>query len=153
MCFCAADVIGLCRMLLLDSRSCETRTLFDGISPTEGDVSVSSSEGIAGAVKCLTTVGKLAGRTGSAWRSKLGTKNFAKLLSSVCHSCRRLFTLSHSLISSLEISLRRLSAGKLVSFTSLRQQLSSTLTTEHRGGMEGWRLGGQEGPGGGRQQR
>lgn len=32
-------------------------------------------------------------------------------------------TLSHSLISSLEISLRRLSAGKLVSFAGLRQQL------------------------------
>lgn len=32
-------------------------------------------------------------------------------------------TLSHSLISSLEISLRRLSAGKLVTSAGLRQQL------------------------------
>lgn len=39
------------------------------------------SEAIVGAVKCLTTPGKLARRIGSAWRSKSGTKNFAKLLS------------------------------------------------------------------------
>lgn len=39
--------------------------------------------------KCLTTEGKLAWRIGSAWRSKSGTKNFAKFLS-IHPSCLRL---------------------------------------------------------------
>lgn len=80
--------------------------------------------------KCLTTEGKLAWRIGSAWHSKSGTKNFAKFFffspsmppaSSLCLPLCP--TLSHSLISSLEISLRRLSAGKLVTSAALRQQL------------------------------
>lgn len=44
---------------------------------------------IVGAVKRLTTEGKLVGRIGSAWRSKSGTKNFAKFLS-IHPSCLRL---------------------------------------------------------------
>lgn len=77
-----------------------------------------------GAVKCLTMEGKLAGRIGSAWHSKSGTKNFAKFLSIRPSLLPSSLTLPHSLISFLEISLRRLSAGKLVSSAGLRQQLS-----------------------------
>lgn len=92
-----------------------------------------SLSGHCGSSKCLTTEGKLAWRIRTAWHSKSGTKNFAKFLSippSSPSSSRLSPSLSRSLISSLEISLRRLSSGKLVTSAGLRQQLfSPTLTT------------------------
>lgn len=113
------------------------------------------AEGIVGAVKCLTMEGKLSWRIGSAWRSKSGTKTLLSFSPSIHPSCLRLSP-SFTLISSLEISLRRLSAGKLVSSASLRQQLfhlhwplSAEEGWEGAGEracvVEGW--GGQHGPG------
>lgn len=96
------------------------------------------SQGIVGAVKCLTMEGKLARRIGSAWHSKSGTKNFAKFLSIYPSLLPSSLTLSHSLISFLEISLRRLSAGKLVSSAGpASAALSPALTTEQWRGYRG----------------
>lgn len=91
----------------------------------------------------------MAWRIGSAWRSKSGTKTSLSfspsiLPASVSVSLSLSPTLSRSLISSLEISLRRLSSGKLVTSAGLRQQLFPC--TDHSD-VEGWGREGREGRG------